>query len=70
MNSGVVRLDQRMSILQTSNNHRLQSLLLCYVLHILNLNYKIIDQRKLLKVFRSVLCEIQRNQSNLLTSKN
>ena len=34
------------------------------------LNYIIIDQRKLLTVFRSVVCEIQRNQSNLLTFKN
>ena len=75
MNSGVVRLDHIMSILITMNKHRSQSLLLCFVLHMpniiqLNLNYAIIDQRKLLTVFRSVLCEIQRNQPNLLTFKN
>ena len=53
--------------------HRLQPLLLCFVLHmpsIIYMNYIIIDQRKLLTVFWSVLCEIQRNQSNLLTFKN
>ena len=38
--------------------------------NLINLNYIIIDQRKLLTVFWSVLCEIQRNQSNLLTFKN
>ena len=56
----------------TINKHCLQSLLLCFVLHMpniiqLNLSYIIIDQHKLLTIFRSVLCEIQRNQSNLLT---
>ena len=75
MNSGFERLDQIMSILITINKHRLQSLLLCFVLPMpdiieLNLNYIIIDQCKLLTVFDSVLCEIQRNQSNLLTFKN
>ena len=38
--------------------------------YLINLNYIIIDQRKLLTVFRIVLCEVQRNQSNLLTFKN
>ena len=50
-------------------------LLLRFMLHmrhviLLNLKYIIIDQRNLLTVFRSVQCEIQRNQSNLLTFKN
>ena len=67
MNSGVVRLDQIMSILITMNKHRLQSLLLYFVLQMPNI---IIDQRKLLTVIRSVLCKIQRNQSNLLTLAN
>ena len=44
-------------------------LLLHFVLHMpnviwLNLDYLIIDQRKLLKRFRCALCEIQANQSN------
>ena len=33
MNSGVVRLDQRMSILLTMNEHRLQSLILFCFTH-------------------------------------
>ena len=42
-----------MSILLAMNNNRLQSLLLCFVFHMsniiqLNLNYKTIEQRKLL----------------------
>ena len=37
---------------------------------LIKLKLNIIDQRKLLTVFRSVLCEIERNQSNLLTFKN
>ena len=37
---------------------------------IYNLKYIIIDQCKQLTLFRSVLCEIQRSQSNLLTFKN
>ena len=57
MNSGVVRLDQIMSLLLTMSKHRLQSLLLCFVLHmpniiLLNLNYIITDQRKLFDVER------------------
>ena len=78
MNSGVIRLDQITPILLAMSNH---ACLLCLVIlsnilgftyaeHNLNLNYIIVDQRKLLTVFRSVLCEIQRNQSNLLTLKN
>ena len=60
--------------LLTMNKNRLQHLLLCFVLHmpniiLLSLNYIIIDQCKLPTVFRSVLCEIQRNESNLLTFK-
>ena len=61
MNLGVVRLDKIMSILLTMNKHRLI---------LLNLNYIMIDQRELLLVLWSELYEIQRNQSNLLTSKN
>ena len=61
MNLGVVRLDKIMSILLTMNKHRLI---------LLNLNYIMIDQRELLLVLWSELDEIQRNQSNLLTSKN
>ena len=38
--------------------------------NIIKLKLYIIDQRKLLTVFRSVLCEIQRNQSNFLTFQN
>ena len=34
-----------------------------------NLNYTLIDQRKLLTIFRRVLCEIQANQSNCSSSK-
>ena len=54
MNSGTVRLDQIM------NKHRLQFLLLRFVLHMpniisLNLNYMLIDQCKLLTLFRSML---------------
>ena len=82
MNSGVIRLDQITPILLAMSNH---ACLLCLVIlsnilgftyaeHNLNLNYIlnyiIVDQRKLLTVFRSVLCEIQRKQSNLLTLKN
>ena len=78
MNSGVIRLDQITPILLAMSNH---ACLLCLVIlsnilgftyaeHNLNLNYIIVDQRKLLTVFWSVLCEIQRNQSNLLTLKN
>ena len=78
MNSGVIRLDQITPILLAMSNH---ACLLCLVIlsnilgftyaeHNLNLNYIIVDQRKLLTVFRSVLCEIQRNQSNLLTFKD
>ena len=62
-----------MSVVQTMNKHRLWSLLLYFVLHmpnIINLNYIIVDRRKLLTLFRSVLCEFQRNQSNLLTLKH
>ena len=75
MNSAVVRLDQVMSIFLTMNKHRLQSLLLHFVLHMpniiyLNSNFIIIDQHKPLTIFRGVLCEIQENQSNLLTLKN
>ena len=48
MYSGVLRLDQITSVLLTMNKHRLQSLLLWFVLHmpnitLLNLNYTIID---------------------------
>ena len=65
MNSDLVQLDQRISILLTMNQHQLQSLQLCFVLRMSNiiqlqLNYVIIDQRKLLAVSHSVLCEIQR----------
>ena len=47
-----LRLDQRKSVLLATNKHRLQSLMLCFVLHMpniikLNLNYVIIDQHKL-----------------------
>ena len=79
MKSVIVRLDQIMSILLTTNKHRLQSLLqsllLRFALHIpsiiqLNLDYIIIDFRKLLKIFWSVICQIQANQSILLTFKN
>ena len=64
-----------MPILLAMNKHRFQFLQLRFVLHMsniiqLNLNYVIIDQRKLLTVFPSVLCEIQRNQSNLPALKN
>ena len=38
--------------------------------NLIKLKLHIIDQRKLLTVFRSVLCEIQRSQSNVLTFKN
>ena len=68
MNWGVVSLDQIMSILLTMNKNRLQSLLLRFVLHLpniiqLNLTYIIIDQRKLLTVFWSVLVKfIKTNQ--------
>ena len=37
---------------------------------LIKLNYFIIDQRKLLTIFRRVQCEIQANQSNLLTFQN
>ena len=72
MNSDVVRLDR--SILLTMNKHRLQYLLF-FILHMpkmteVNLNYIMIDQHKLLTVFRRVLCEIQRKQSSFLTFKN
>ena len=72
MNSDVVRLDR--SILLTMNKHRLQYLLF-FILHMpkmteVNVNYKMIDQHKLLTVFRRVLCEIQRKQSSFLTFKN
>ena len=45
---GILRLDQITSVLLTMNKHRLQSLLLWFVLHmsnitLLNLNYTIID---------------------------
>ena len=75
MKSVIVRLDQIMSILLTTDKHRLQSLLLRFALHIpsiiqLNLDYIITDFRKLLKIFWSVICQIQANQSNLLTFKN
>ena len=75
MNPGVVRIDHVMSILLKLNKNRQQSLLLCFVLFMsniieLNLNYIIIDQPKLLTVFRSVLGKIQRKQSYLLTLKN
>ena len=64
MNSGVARLEQIMFILLTRNKHRFQFLLLRFVLHIIN------DERKLLTIFQGVLCEIQANQSKLLTFKN
>ena len=72
MNSDVVRLDR--SILLTMKKHRLQYLLF-FILHMpkmteVNLNYIMIDQHKLLTVFRRVLCEIQRKQSSFLTFKN
>ena len=46
MNLDVVRLNQRISILLRMNKHRLQSLLLCFVL-------QMIDQRKLFTVFKA-----------------
>ena len=71
MNSGVVLLDQIMSILLTMNKHRLQSLLLCFVLHMsnisyLNLNYIIIDQRKLLTDFG--VCYVKFKENNQICS--
>ena len=46
MNLDVVRLNQRISILLRMNKHRLQPLLLCFVL-------QMIDQRKLFTVFKA-----------------
>ena len=56
----VVRLDQIMYILL---------IMMCFVLDMpkiiqLSPHYIIIDQRKLLTIFRRALCEIQANQSN------
>ena len=57
-----------MSTFLMMDKHPLQ-LLMCFVLQMpsiieLNLNYIMIDQRKLLTISRSVLCEIQANQLN------
>ena len=68
MNLGVARRGQRMSISLTMNKYRLQSLLLCFVLHmqnIIELKLYITDQRKLLVVFQSVLCEIKKKDSQI-----
>ena len=75
MNPGVVILDQIISKLLTLGKHNLQFLLLHFVLHMLNiiqlnLNYLIIDQSKLSTILRTVLREIQANQSDFLTFKN
>ena len=71
MSSVFFRLDRIMSKLLILNNYRLQSLLLCFVLHMpniiwLNLNHK----RMLLTLFGRVLCQIQASEWNLLTLKN
>ena len=54
MKSGVLRIDPILSISLTINKHRLCPLL--HMPHIisLNLNYIIINQRKLLTIFRKV----------------
>ena len=51
MNSGVLQLDQRMSILPTMNKHRL----IYFIIYFISLIYIATDQRKLLIVIRSVL---------------
>ena len=69
MNSHVLQIDHRISIYLTTNKHRLQSLLLCFVLHMQNrIKYKLYNNWSAQAV-NSVLYEIQRNQSNLLTFK-
>ena len=68
MNSGVLRLYQIMSILQIMNKDRL-SFLVHMLNNLINLSYIIINQHKLLTVFRRVPYQIQANQSNFLGLK-
>ena len=66
MNSGVVRLDQIMPIFLTMYKLAFTAAF-CFAHaehNLIKLNYIVIDQRKLLSIFRRVVYEIQANQSN------
>ena len=66
MNSSVIRLYQVMSILLTMNKHHL----FCFVHDEYNLIKLKLYINAALTIFWRVLCEIQTNQSNLLTFEN
>ena len=67
MNLRVFQLDRRMSILLTMNKHRLQSFCFTHAEH--NLIKRKLYNNSSAQVVNSLLCEIQRNQSNVLTLK-
>ena len=67
MNSRVLRQDQSLFILLTLNKHPLRFRFTHAELHLIKLK---IYNNSSAQAVNSVLCEIQRNQSNLLTFEN